>query len=75
MNAVNKYDNQTPLHACIRYKELEILKLLVPLKPQANLKDREGNTALHLGAPASGENIELFLTLVLQRLTVAKAMR
>lgn len=50
MNAVNKLQLQTPLHMCVRYKEFEILKVLVPLRPQPNLKDKEGNTPLHVGA-------------------------
>lgn len=47
---MNKLQLQTPLHMCVRYKEFEILKVLVPLRPQPNLKDKEGNTPLHVGA-------------------------
>lgn len=56
---MNKLQLQTPLHMCVRYKEYEILKLLVPFKPAPNLKDKEGNTPLHVGTQTELDGLSI----------------
>ena len=49
---------RTPLHFAVRTKSVAIVQSLLEHKPQLNIRDLDGNSALHLAAEA--ELVDIF---------------